>query len=114
MKNFSPRGAPFLSISSKGPSVSASASSSGLAIVAEQVEDRQVVAQRLPAGGRRDDDHVAAGLNAVEGFGLVRVEASDAALVEDGPEAGVDGGGYLRVDPFGRRLVVDGADGGIG
>ncbi len=44
------------------------------AVVAhQQIEHRQVVAQRLAAGGRRDDDHVLAGLNLVEGVGLVRV-----------------------------------------
>ena len=36
MKNFSPRGAPLRSTSSKGSPVSASASSRGLAMVAEQ------------------------------------------------------------------------------
>jgi hypothetical protein len=40
-------------------------------VVEQQIEDRQVVAECLAAGGRRDDDDVAAGLNAVECLGLV-------------------------------------------
>ena len=39
----------------------------------QQIEHRQVVAERLAAGGRGDDDHVLAVLNLVEGVGLVGI-----------------------------------------
>ena len=57
-------------------------------VAQQQVQHRQVVAERLAAGGRGDHDDVAAGVDRGEGLGLVGVEARDAPLFERGPQAG--------------------------
>ena len=57
---------------------------------------------------------MAAGLDVVEGFGLVGVETGNASGGEHGGEAGIDSGGDLREAAFGGGLEVDGADGRIG
>ncbi len=82
-------------------------------IAHQQIEHRQVVAQRLAAGGGRDDDDVLAGLNLVEGVGLVGVEARDAALLQRRAQLGIHQRRDIGVDSLGGRLMVDGADGGI-
>ena len=53
------------------------------------VEDRQVVAHRLAGRGRRYDDAVAAVEDVADRFGLVRVEAVDAAAGQERPDPGV-------------------------
>ena len=52
----------------------------GVRVFEDGVEDRQVVAEGLAAGGRRDDDDVAAGQRVLDRLGLVGVELVDAAL----------------------------------
>ncbi|SPF50822.1 hypothetical protein SBA4_4530003 [Candidatus Sulfopaludibacter sp. SbA4] len=86
----------------------------GAFVAEEQIQDGQVVAEGLAAGGGGDDDHVLAGFDVVEGIGLVDVEARDAALLEGRAQAWVDGGGDVREGAGGGGLVVDGADGRIG
>ena len=55
----------------------------GPGIDGERVEDRQVVAQRLAAGRRRDDNDVLAGSDSIPALGLMHVGPFDAALCED-------------------------------
>src|ERR1019366_726506 len=79
----------------------------------EQVEHGEVVAQRLAAGSRGDDDYVLAGYNPIEGVGLVGIQARNPAFGE--------GGAQLRVDErrnIGERslrgwLMMDGPNGRI-
>jgi hypothetical protein len=52
----------------------------GAGIGEQQVQDGQVVAQRLAAGGGRDDHHVLALFDRLEGLGLVGIELLDAAV----------------------------------
>ena len=70
----------------------------------EGVEDRQVVAERLPARGRRDHDRVASGTHVVEGLPLVDVEPLDAAARQGGDQALVEIGRQVGVDRLGRLL----------
>ena len=76
----------------------------------QQIQHRQVVAERLAAGGRRDDDDVLAGLNLVEGLGLVRVEPRDPAFSRAARKSRVDQRRNIGEHSFGGRLMVDRAD----
>ena len=70
------------------------------------VDDRQVVAERLARGGRRDDYGVAAGRDVVPRLALVAVEAEDAALAQRPGEPRVEAGrevGVPRRRARGRR-----------
>ena len=55
----------------------------------EQVEDGEVIAERLAGGGGGYDDDVAAGFDLLEGFGLVGIEAGDAAFLEGAKARGL-------------------------
>jgi hypothetical protein len=83
-------------------------------VAEDEVEDWEVIAERLAAGRRGDDYDVAAGGDLIEGVGLVDVEAGNAALFEGRAEADVDCCGDVGEDALGGGLVVDGADGGVG
>ena len=76
----------------------------------QQIEHRQVVAERLAAGGRSDDDDVLARLNLVEGVGLMRVQARDAALLQGGAQSCVHQRRDIGERSFGGRLMMDRAD----
>ena len=65
----------------------------GAGVGNQSVEHRQVVAERLAAGGGSDHDDVTGGFDRIERFGLVAIELFDAALGEDGAERGREGGG---------------------
>ena len=78
-------------------------------IAQQQVQHRQVVAERLAAGGGRDDDRVGAGADQVEGFRLVGVEPGDAAALERGAQAGIERRREIAIDAGGGGLVADGA-----
>ena len=54
----------------------------GAAVVQNGVEDGQVVAERLAAGGRGHDGDMLAVASRVDGFGLMRVEAIRAERME--------------------------------
>ena len=81
----------------------------GAVVGQQRVQHRQVVAQGLAARGRGHDHHVPVGLQVVERFGLVTVEARDAAPLERSAKALVDGVRHIGESAFDRRLVVDGA-----
>ncbi len=59
----------------------------------DRVEDREVVAERLAGGGRRDHDEVFSGAGKFGGGGLMRIEAVDSL--------GAIGGGQFRPHPGG-------------
>ena len=50
----------------------------------DALDDGQVVAERLAAGGGGHDDQMAPGADRRIGLGLVRVEAVDASVTEGG------------------------------
>jgi hypothetical protein len=55
-----------------------------------------------------------AGLDLIEGLGLVGIEAGDAALLQSGTELGIYECGDLGIHSVGGWLMMNGADGGIG
>jgi hypothetical protein len=76
----------------------------------QQIQHRQVVAQRLPAGRGRDHHGIAAGGGMIEGIRLVGVEAGDAAFFERRLQPRVHSGRNIRKRSFGGSLVVNGAN----
>ena len=73
-------------------------------VLGDRLERRQRVAQRLAGGGRRDDDDVLAGVDGVDGLGLMGVQRLDAALGQAAHDARVEpvGHGRRRGLPAGR------------
>ena len=59
-------------------------------VFCDRVDDGEVVAERLAARGRRDDDRVLSGVRGLEGLGLVRVERFDPAPAERRDDAPVE------------------------
>ena len=82
-------------------------------IAQQQIEHRQVVAQRLAAGGGRDDHHVLARLHDLERFGLVAVELGHVAADEPFAQLRMHRFGDIDVLRGARRLVADRADGRV-
>ena len=76
----------------------------------QQVQDRQVVTERLAAGGWSYDHHVLRGLNPLERFRLVRVQSRDAAFFQSGAQPRIHRRRNLRPSSLRRRLVVNSAD----
>ena len=76
----------------------------------QPAQHRQVVAQRLSTGGRRDDDDILPLLERLEGLRLVHVQPLDAALRQHLPQHGRHCCGHFGVFAFPRRQNADGAD----
>jgi hypothetical protein len=79
-----------------------------LAVDREDMQDREVEAERLAAGGTRGDDRVPLAHHAVPGLGLVREERGDADALEGLLHVGVKVGRYARQLRWPRRLARGG------
>src|SRR5579859_5170094 len=73
------------------------------------VQDRQVVAERLAASRRGDDDGVVACVNFTESLGLMRVKLCNAARCKDFRKSRVDRFGDRLKNRLSRGLMPDGA-----
>ena len=79
-------------------------------VLRDRVDDRQVVAQRLAARGRGDDDGVLAGVRGLERVGLVRVKREDAPASQRRRDPAVQPSRELRVARATRRDALPARD----
>src|SRR5262249_50711483 len=86
----------------------------GVRLAEEEVQDRQVVAERLAAGSGRHNDNIASRFDVFKSLCLVKIKPNDPATGESGTQARIDAGRKVPIFAIGGGLMVDGAYGRIG